>query len=113
MAKSQKNTASKSTPKSTTQVPPVKIQFHRWLLAALLAITFYLVAVLVFALLIKYEGGITPEGSFLTTVLFSLSLAAALWWLIESARWVMIHISMRAAREVATKKVGKKTTAKK
>ena len=103
----------KSTKKNTTSLPPVKIQFHRWLLAALLAITFYLIAALVAALYIKFENGMTPEASFLTTILFSLSLAAVLWWLIESARWAMIHISQRSAREVAAKKGSKKPTAKK
>ena len=103
----------KSTKKNNTYTPPVKIQFHRWLLAALLTVFIYLMSVLVFALLIEYEGGITPEGGFLTTILFSLALASALWWLIESARWIMIHISQRSAREVAAKKATKKPATKK
>ena len=105
MAKSQK--------KNTQSLPPVKIQFHRWLLAALLAITFYLIAALVTALYIKADNGLTPEASFLTTILFSLSLAAILWWLIESARWIIIHISIRSAREVSAKKAVKKPASKK
>lgn len=105
MAKSQK--------KNTQSLPPVKIQFHRWLLAALLAITFYLIAALVAALYIKSENGLTPEASFITTILFSLSLAAIFWWLIESARWVIIHISVRSAREVSAKKTAKKPASKK
>lgn len=110
MAISQKKTTVKPQSKNTKPLAPVRIQFHRWLLAALLTITFYLVTALVAALYIKEEGGLTPEAGFLVTTLFSLSLAGALWWLIESARWAIIHIDQRAARKAPA---AKKATPKK
>jgi hypothetical protein len=98
----------KSTKKNTS-TPPIKTQFNRWLLPAVLTITFYLISALLAALYAKEKAELGNDVEMLIAVLFTFSLAAAVWWLIESARWIIMHIDTRTARTItASKKASKK-----
>lgn len=94
----------KSTKKNTPNQKPVKVQFHRWLLPGLLTVTFYLIAALIFALFRKEESGLTPESSFVITTLTIFMYITFAWWLLESARWIIIYIDQRSARKKPIKK---------
>lgn len=83
--------------------------FYRWLIAGLLGITFYLVGVLILALYVKSSdsGDVDAQGSFITSVLFTFALISVFWWLIESARAIMLYIS-RHSKPAKKKAVAKK-----
>ncbi len=81
-----------------------KRNFERWLLPGLLTIALGLITALVAALLIERLGGLTPEASAFTTALYLITLGLAGWWLIESARWIIVTIERRAVTKSKSKK---------
>lgn len=106
-------TSKRTTPSSSATVPSLHGIFHRWLIAGLLTVAFYLTTALITALYIQTSGNasISPTGAVITTVLFTLAVITALWWLVESANGIMLYITRRS--QPAKKTAAKKRTAKK
>ncbi len=98
-----KQTLKKTTSKSSkaTMLNPA---FGRWLLPAILSVTFYIISVLIVAISVKSDGGLTPESSLLASILFTLAISAAAWWLLESARWAMAVIERKKPATKSKKK---------
>ncbi len=92
---------------STTSLQGI---FHHWVIAGLLGVSFFLVGVLVMALSIKTSstGAVDPQASFITSALFALALICILWWLIESARGIMLYISRNSKTTLEKKHSSKK-----
>ena len=90
-----KKTLQKTTKKSTSKLASSTNQFGRWLLPAILTITFYIVSLLIAAIYVKSETSIASDVSLIASILFTLALVSAAWWLIECARWTMILIERK------------------
>ena len=99
MTKAKTKTTKVTKRSNAKKTQPAPKDFQRWLLPSLLTIVFYLFTSLIAALYIKSDGGITPEGGILVSILWTLTLLSALWWLIESARWTMNYIERRTNKK--------------
>lgn len=82
--------------------------FRRWLVAGLLAVAFYLMAVLINTAYVKTYNSIDTQSGVIVSLLIILAIVSAIWWLIESARGSMLYISRHS-----TPAPKKKTTSRK
>ena len=100
----QKSSSTKA--KNQTSGPSLHGIFQRWLIAGLLAITFYLVAVLINAVYVKAFNSIDTTSGVVVSILIILAIVSGVWWLIESASGLMLYITRHSkpARKAAAKK---------
>ena len=99
-----KQSPKKTSKKSTSTQAQRKSAFERWLVPGIVAVAFYLVSVLIRAVYINSDKGLTPEAEFLSLLLLYMSGVAIFWWLLESARWVVIGIDRRSTKKAKSKK---------
>ena len=90
----QKNSSNKA--KNQIAGPSLHGIFKRWLAAGLLAVAFYLMAVLIKAVYVKTYNTIDTQSGVIVSLLIILAIVCGVWWLIESARGSMLYITRRS-----------------
>jgi hypothetical protein len=90
--------------KKTTAKQPTKGSFQRWLVPGLLTITLYLFTIVLGNLSIKSNDSVTMTNGTIVSILLIGAIASAIWWLIETARWIITYIDVRAAKPAVKKK---------
>lgn len=77
----KKTTRKKSSRSNSNQV---SISFNRWLLPGLLTILFFLLNIVLSAIFIALEGGLSPVTATATSIVMFAMFASLTWWVAES-----------------------------